>query len=193
MWDTGQIFSYDNHKTKNTMLNWWWYMKVAGLYWRCIEMSHLHSSLVLCLFRKCVQNCVHQRTVQFGYSCPVAANQDPREAGQKTRRRLPGQVKRKSSDRGRPRALKRSSPVRRWKFWASWETERKKNRRTVSGTTLKVCCERTLEVCVLAAPTLCGVRPLFQSRIDPPVLRSFGPFVAESCLELPPKPPPRQH
>lgn len=64
MWDTGHIFSYDNHKTK-TMLNWWWYVKMAGLYWRCIEMSHLPSSLVLCLFRKCVQNCVQQRTANL--------------------------------------------------------------------------------------------------------------------------------
>lgn len=115
-------------------------------------------------FSAYLENMYSTELCKFGSGCRVAANQDPREAGRKTRRRLPGQVKRKWSDRGRPRALRRSSPVGRWKFWASWETERRKNRRTVSGTTPKVCCDRTLEVRVHAPPRLCGVRPLFQSR-----------------------------
>lgn len=81
MWDTGQIFSYDSHKTKNAMLNWRWYMKKAGLYWWGIEMSHLHSSLVLCLFRKCVQNCVQQRTVQIWVRLSGGSQSGPEGGG----------------------------------------------------------------------------------------------------------------
>lgn len=129
---------------------------------------------------------MYNRELQIWYGCRVATNQDPREAGRKTRRRLPGQVKRKWSDRGRPCALKRSSPVRRWNFRASWETERRKNRRTVSGTTPESLLWKSLRGPRSRAPETVRCPPVLPVPLDPPVLRGFGPFVAESCLESPP-------